>query len=321
MTKNITDYIFKVLGLKTKLVPYAGASALPYLLQSSYSFFVATVAAQKFLLMHDQQKMPLTPLAILKHRNLLCEHWNGRIVYAADAMASYQRLRLLQRQMPFIVPGRQLYLPFLGMAFSETDRKSNKEFSEPGIPAMLLILGMLNKQIDNPLTLESIASRFGYSQMTVSRAFDELEYFSLARREIQKGGKNKRLVFTAAGQSLWKQALPLLKTPVRRIVGLETLPDGLSVCIAGVNALAGKTMLSEPAQAEYATTIKAYNALRNVETLPRAAAPVLLQLWIYSPASFGNNTVDPLSLYLSLKDDPDERVQIALDELMKGIKW
>ena len=71
----------------------------------------------------------------------------------------------------------------------------------------------------------------------------------------------------------------------------------------------------------FGSPIKAFNALRNVETRPRAAAPVLLQLWIYSPALFGNNTVDPLSLYLSLKDDPDERVQIALDELMKGIKW
>jgi hypothetical protein len=112
-----------------------------------------------------------------------------------------------------------------------------------------------------------------------------------------------------------------LKTPLRRIVGLEALPNGLPVCIAGINALAQKTMLSEQPQAEYATTIKAFNALRNGEILPKSSAPVLLQLWVYSPALFGNDTVDPLSLYLSLKKDPDERVQIALDELVKGIKW
>lgn len=321
MTKNIADYILKTLGLKTVLIPYDGKSALPYLLQSNYSFFVAAIAAQKFLLMYDQQKMPLTPLAIRKHCNLVREHWNGPVVYAVKSMASYHRIRLIQNQTPFIIPGRQLYLPFLGMAFSEADKKSNKEFSEFGILSQLLILCVLNKRIDDPLTLEGVSSYFDYSQMTVSRAFDELEYFSLARRDVQKGGKKKRLVFTVAGQALWEQARPLLKTPLRRIVGLEALPIGLPVCIAGINALAQKTMLSEQLQAEYATTIKAFNALRNVEVLPKFSAPVLLQLWIYSPTLFGNDTVDPFSLYLSLKKDPDERVQIALDELVKGIKW
>ena len=321
MTKNIVDYIFKTLGLKTVLIPYNGTSALPYLLQSNYSFFVATIAAQKFLLMCDQQKIPLTPLAIRKHCNLVCEHWNDPVVYAVKSMASYHRIRLIQHQTPFIIPDRQLYLPFLGMAFSEADKKSNREFSELGTPAQLLILCVLNKQIDAPLTLEGVSSRFDYSQMTVSRAFDELEYFSLARRVVQKGGKRKHLVFAAIGQAFWEQALPLLKTPLRRIVGLESLPNGLPVCIAGINALAQKTMLSEQPQAEYATSIKAFNALRNVEVLPKSSAPILLQLWIYSPALFGNDTVDPLSLYLSLRKDPDERVQIALDELVKGIKW
>lgn len=35
----------------------------------------------------------------------------------------------------------------------------------------------------------------------------------------------------------------------------------------------------------------------------------------------GARTVDPLSLYLSLRNDPDERVQAALKELLEAMQW
>lgn len=321
MTKNIADYIFKTLGLKAMLEAYDQTASLPHFLPGNYSFLIATIGEQKILLMCDRQKMPLTPVAIRKHCNLVHAHWHGSVVFVTEAMASYNRARLIQQQVPFIIPGRQLYLPFLGMAFSETDKKSNKEFSGLSLLTQLLILGVLNKRISEPLTIESASVYFDYSRMSVSRAFDELEYFALARREVRCGGKEKYLVFTVPGKMLWEQALPLLKTPLRHVIGIETLPPDLPVCLAGINALAQKTMLSEQSQIEYAITQKSFNTLKNIKKIPKASAPVLLQIWAYSPALFGDNTVDPLSLYLSLKSDPDERVQIALDELLKGVSW
>ncbi|NCB09298.1 MAG: hypothetical protein EOM73_14175 [Bacteroidia bacterium] len=321
MTENITAYIFKTLGLKVMLEAYDKTASLPNFLPSNYSFLVATIGEQKFLLMCDQQKMPLTPLAIRKHCNLVHAHWHGPVVFVAETMASYNRARLIQQQIPFIIPDRQLYLPFLGMVFSETDKKSNKEFSGLGLLAQLLILGILNKRLSEPLTIESASVYFDYSRMSVSRAFDELEYFTLAKREVRCGGKEKYLTFTATGQRLWEQALPLLKTPLRHVIGVETLPPDFPACLAGINALAQKTMLSEQSQFEYAVTPKSFSTLKNIEKIPKASAPVLLQIWAYPPELFGDNMVDPLSLYLTLKNDPNERVQIALDELLEGISW
>jgi hypothetical protein len=46
------------------------------------------------------------------------------------------------------------------------------------------------------------------------------------------------------------------------------------------------------------------------------------QVWSYSPAMVAKiKTVDVLSLWLSLKDDPDDRVQMALDELQDKFAW
>jgi hypothetical protein len=47
-----------------------------------------------------------------------------------------------------------------------------------------------------------------------------------------------------------------------------------------------------------------------------------LQLWSYQPDMVGKSTmVDPLSLWISLKEDVDPRIQMALDEMMREIVW
>ncbi len=46
------------------------------------------------------------------------------------------------------------------------------------------------------------------------------------------------------------------------------------------------------------------------------------QLWSHNPALLdGTGAVDPLSLTLSLQDNPDERIQLALDELKEQLPW
>ena len=45
-------------------------------------------------------------------------------------------------------------------------------------------------------------------------------------------------------------------------------------------------------------------------------------MWHYpTTLDRGSPAVDPLSLILSLRDDPDERVQMAVDELEESLPW
>lgn len=47
-----------------------------------------------------------------------------------------------------------------------------------------------------------------------------------------------------------------------------------------------------------------------------------LEIWYYDPTLLnGRNTVDNLSLFLSLREEQDERTQLALKELMENFKW
>jgi hypothetical protein len=49
---------------------------------------------------------------------------------------------------------------------------------------------------------------------------------------------------------------------------------------------------------------------------------VEIEVWSYDPrVLLDGPTVDRLSLFLSLRDDPDERVQQALQEMMRSFSW
>ena len=60
-----------------------------------------------------------------------------------------------------------------------------------------------------------------------------------------------------------------------------------------------------------------------IETLPEPLPGACeWELWHYDPALIpGSETVDPLSLTLSLQGNTDERVQLALDGLKGRFPW
>lgn len=58
------------------------------------------------------------------------------------------------------------------------------------------------------------------------------------------------------------------------------------------------------------------------EVYPRDPAGVEVETWAYDPGALTRgDVVDKLSLYLSLRDHPDERVGIAAAELLETFEW
>ena len=60
---------------------------------------------------------------------------------------------------------------------------------------------------------------------------------------------------------------------------------------------------------------------RKYEVIPPDEADIVLQLWRYSPDVLGDGAIDSLSLALSLREETDERVQMAIDEILRELQW
>lgn len=320
MRKPIENYIKDVLGITLNLNPYRATNGLPRIIGDTYHLSIAEFDARKILFMCQKAGNEFSPLAICKHTQIVqTKHPNMWVVYAVDEMLAYQRQRLIGYKIPFIVPQKQLYLPFMGAVLTEQSNRKVKNYAKLGRVAQEIILAVLNHRLVLPLTIANVAEYFSISLMTGTVAFDELENFDLAKRI--SSGRGKMLVFNDRGFALWREALPLLENPVRQIIGVEAIPKHTKFTVAGETLLSKSSMLNEPPQREYAMAIKEYRKLPPLTMVPKIAAPIIIQLWHYSPTFPHEKTMDVLKLFLSFKNETDERIQIELEKLIKDFKW
>jgi DNA-binding MarR family transcriptional regulator len=319
--QQIPEYLHQTLGVRPRAVAWDGAGRLPAFLTARYRFALMDLEGQTLLLMVDDAPDPDPPASIRKHAEQVRAKWSGPIVYVRDQVTAYNRKRLIEQRIPFIVPGNQMYLPELGLDLRERFRAAlpTKQKFSPATQAVLIFV-LLNGSEDGA-TASALAPALGYTTMTLSRAFDELESAELATTEAL--GRERVLRLLARRKETWERAQPWLIDPVKSRHFVAMLPDGLR---AGQDALARSTMIAEPRLPVTAVGHKRWLAFAREHpeaVLPdREAAQSEVEVWKYEPRAHDRpGVVDPLSLYLSVKAGADERVEQALDLLMEQMKW
>ena len=323
----VRHYLHEVLGVSTPAVkPWARANELPYFLRDAFQFSVLELLGHPVLLVigRSEQKQSLSEVRTwLDKVRVLAGH---PAVYVTDALASYERRRLIEQKVPFIVPGNQLYLPDLGLDLREYFRQRSPAAAAALSPAAqaMLIKTLLHQPWHAEWQPARVAVALGYTPMTLSRVIKELTAAGLAT--VYTVGRSRWLRMEQP-QKTWEQAKPLLRSPVKRTVWV--LSEGFAANrpghLAGLSALARYSMLTEPKWPVYALSTAEWKAATDagVRELPEPMAGACeWQLWRYSPALLpGAITVDPLSLTLSLQDNADDRIQLALDELKGQCPW
>jgi hypothetical protein len=326
----VPRYLQEVLGIPAPVLkPWERESELPYFLRDAFQINELDLLGHSVLLAVDRKTdKPLLGEVRLQLKQVRA--LSGKpVLYCTAALASYERRRLIEQKVPFIVPGNQLYLPDLGIDLREYFRKrSSAEASalSPSAQAMLISV-LLRRPWQSEWQPSAVAAALGYTPMTLSRAVKELAAAGIATPYTL--GRTRWLRMERAPLQTWEQARPLLRTPVKRSVWVRDDPAvaGQPRLLAGLSALARHSMLAEPKWPIYALSPAQWRAATEagIEELPEAGAGACeWQLWSYTPAllsSAGAGAVDPLSLTLSLQDNPDERIQLALDELKEQWPW
>ena len=110
----------------------------------------------------------------------------------------------------------------------------------------------------------------------------------------------------------------MLVSPIEQLYYTDAILEGQQ--ISGVNALASYTMLNEESRLCWAVTKKEQKTLAIVTD--KQFGENEIQVWKYNPKMLSTEgAVDKLSLYLSLKDNEDERIQIELERLINEMSW
>ena len=165
----------------------------------------------------------------------------------------------------------------------------------------------------------------GLTPMSVSRYCKELLDRGLIKETRE--GQTIQITCAATGRALFDKALPYLDNPVKRetyhLPSSELLSEFPA---AGESALSQISMLAPPDKKIVACGPREEQA-KEKDVLKENAGFLnylyaRLQIWKYDPTPFvKNNRVDTVSLYLSLKDSPNERVQACIKEMLEKEQW
>jgi DNA-binding MarR family transcriptional regulator len=319
--RKLADYLKETLGVAVAHSPWRHVR-LPHFIKETYKFSEAKILGVRCLLMLDSGEQ--APAALRKHIDLVKATWDGEIIYVRPQLTAYNRKRLVEHKVPFIVPGNQMYLPMLAIDFREHFRRLHEEPQTLSPSAQVLMIHLLLNVGEDVLTPKEAAARLGYSAMSMTRAFNELEATQLV--EVYTRGRERHLSLVARSQDTWTKALAFVRSPVKKQLCIQRIGAASRGRRAGLTALAEYTMLAPPARLTYALSGKDWLSLRQQHTVvevPQQDPDALeIEVWSYSPAQFAEgDLVDPLSLYLSLRDSDDERVTASLEELMEKVKW
>jgi hypothetical protein len=319
--RKIQRYLHDTLAVEAPIRPWK-ADQMPAFLRERYTFAQMDILATPCLLIIDTGTHEESPAVIRKHVDMLRSKQERELIYVRPQVTAYNRKRLIEQKVPFIVPGNQLYLPMLGVDLRERFRNVRTEVAafSPATQAVV-IQAILNHQKDQPTPLE-MARRLGYSAMTMTRVFDELEAAKIGT--TTRHGRERRLQFPEAPGEIWAKSQPFLRTPVAKRWFIRH--DGVAGTQAGLTALAHYSMISPPPHPTLAVgrdQWKAFQHRHRVVQLPETDPDAQeIQVWLYAPELLAREgAVDRLSLYLSLKGDADERVQTSLEEMMRGLRW
>ena len=329
----VQTYLTEALGIeRPAMQPWQGVKRLPRYLAEAYAFDTLELWGKPLLCMMAKAEAPSTT-ELQKHLRLVEQLAGLPVLLVLAELTARQRARLVELFLPFVVPGKQLFLPPLGLDLREQYALAARRQApvlEPAAQAALLA-GLLGgwTQGEQGANASTMARRLGYSPMSMSRAGREL--LGLGFLLIEGASRTARWHLAAPASDVWHNAEPMLRSPVLRRgwAKLDRVAQA-GLPLAGLSALAAQSMLLPPAQPVYALGEAAWQGLCDhtqglqLEDEPMADA-VCVELWCYEPRhliSAGSPHVDPYSLALSLRDETaaDERVALALEGLMGQIE-
>ena len=321
-------YVDEAFGEHLALIPIA-PKALPHFILDRYSMWQGQLQGRNILLMAIREMLPPGSGAtaqFLKHRDLVRRELGAELVLLlVDRASNAIRRQMMERKIGFLAPGAQIYVPEAFLDLRERANTFAIAHGENISPTtQMLLLALLQGQALEDRNLTELADALRVSIMSISRTLDELEALQLAK--AHHVGRQRRLHMLLGGRELWIKVRDRLQSPLRKVRVVSTAHGDKIGPLAGESALARYTMLSEPRGETRALLGASWKHVEQAIQL-RPATPfdddrVAIQTWTYDPQVLAQNgVVDRLSLYLTIRNDPDERMAQAAEELLETYPW
>lgn len=321
-SKNMIDQIKKYIEVITdsEIIVTKSKDAtkkLPLFVTESFYVYDLLLFTKSITLLYQKEGISNTPNQLSKIETLLLRKIDTIVVFAFDRIESYNKQRLISKRINFVIKDKQLFIPSLLIDLNNKDHRMTKKTDSLTPLAQVILLYHLQVKKIEGYTTQEIASLLNASYITTSRAIKSLENLDIIQGSNKK---EKKITFKSWGKELWNENLKYLKSPIKKILYTDEVVSSNIIQQSHINALAHYTMIAEDKGMQYAITAEKLKRL-GIKTDTKFGEN-RIEVWKYDPELLSKEkNVDKLSLYLSLRDNTDDRVQIELEQLIHTIKW
>ena len=245
------------------------------------------------------------------------------IVFLLPACPAYERQRLIDKDVYFVVSDKYVHLPML--LANERIRRTKQAKALTPVAQYLQLYHLQIESIEG-LAARDIEDKIPYSYTSITLGVTCLEDLRLCQK-VSNGAKRKIIHFGKTGKELWKQAQPFLINPVEERIYCDELLTEEHFTTCGINALAHYTRLNPDQERIIIMTVKQLRDLRASGVLVRPNefdGNIIIEAWKYQPVtSIGTKAewVDRLSLAISLREDTDHQVEGEIARLINSLNW
>lgn len=306
---------------------------LPLYLRQSYDWHAAELDGRPCILALSKVGDEIRLSQVEKQLEQARTVFGLPVIVVFDQLEAYNRKRLIEKRVAFVVPDKQLYVPDFLLDLKEFGLTNKKPVDTLTPFAQVILLYHIlyrnndQQQLENK-TFRQIGDMLKINPMGISRAVDNLKHHELI--EV-KGEREKFIRFRLDRAELWGDAerRKLLINPVIKKVFTAKKPKE-AVLYSNTSALPEYTNMNASARPFYALDKNVFYELQKNNALDAHDhdEPYCIEIWNYDPMKLAQElptdmppVVDPLSLYLSLKDTRDERIEMALHQITQKYIW
>lgn len=315
--KRMTTYIGAVINedVAAKPVCKSVLDLLPMSIVGNFKLYHGQILGKNLIFVYIEDADMITPVMTKKQLDIIQKRTGIITVLVPKHLHSYNVGRLIAQKVNFVIPDKQMFIPSLLLDL-KNDKVIDGDIKDSITPmTQCLLLYHLEVESISGKTSYELADKLSVSYASINRALRWLVTKDLIKQE---GVKTKTVQIELSGKELWDKALPMLVSPIEQIYYTDAPLEGQM--ISGVNALASYTMLNEEPKQCCAISKKDLKVL-NIST-DKQFGQNEIQVWKYNPRMFSvSGVVDRLSLYLSLINNEDERIQIELERLINEMSW
>lgn len=291
----------------------------PLVYRGRYDLFTVETNGVLWIAIHPKDDVGLV---LLRRDRANVEKMTGlNCAIFLDRTTFYIKEKLMEEGIPFVIDGKQVFLPFIGYLLSKANERELAPVHLISFLTQKMLLIAIYERW-NEMKVSDAAKRLEVSTKSASRCFDELEYLDIGVLGMK--GKSRVINVPDDRKELWKQIESILRNPViRRFVLREDIQLEKK---AGISALCEYSLLSDNDYPTYAITKKELKA-SGVKEEKQASELEEIGCIVLEVGYFidflGKGLQDPLSVALSRtrEEQEEERVDISIQEMLEEYVW